>query len=64
MMGGGNKSEPPKAQPFGIQDQMTSNQQQAMPVAYVAGTRKITVKWLSPIYNLKAVPAPARSGKK
>ena len=60
----GNTSTPPQAQPFGIQDQQTSNQQQAVPVAYIAGTRKVAVKWLTPIYNLNSQPAPTRSGKK
>jgi hypothetical protein len=54
----GNKATPPKAQPFGIQDQQTSNQQRALPLAYVAGTRKIAVKWMTPMYNLNAAPAP------
>ena len=60
----GNSSQPPQAKPFGVQDQMTSNQQQALPVAYVAGTRKVAVKWMTPIYNLRSAPAPARGGKK
>jgi hypothetical protein len=63
-MFGGNTSQPPTAKPFGVQDQMTSNQQQAVPVAYIAGTRKLAVKWLTPIYNLRSAPAPARTGKK
>ncbi|MDE1906156.1 MAG: hypothetical protein KGH75_06855 [Rhodospirillales bacterium] len=48
----------PTAKPFGIQDQMTSNQQQSLPVAYVAGTRKVAAKWFTPIYNLRSAPAP------
>lgn len=60
----GNSSQPPQAKPFGVQDQMTSNQQQALPVAYVAGTRKLAVKWMTPIYNLRSAPAPGRGGKK
>lgn len=48
----------PTNQPFGVQDQMTSNQQQAVPVAYIAGTRKVSVKWMTPIYNLRSAPAP------
>jgi len=60
MMG---NQQTPQAQPFGVQDQMTSNQQQARPVAYVAGTRKIAVVWLTPIYNLRSAPAPTPSGK-
>jgi hypothetical protein len=56
---------PPKNAPFGVQDQMTSNNQQAVPVAYVAGTRKVAAKWFTPIYNLRSAPAPqAIPGKK
>ena len=51
---------PPTNQPFGVQDQMTSNQQQAVPVAYIAGTRKVTAKWFTPIYNLRSAPAPQK----
>jgi hypothetical protein len=63
-MMGGNSNESPKAQPFGIQDQMTSNQQQAVPVALIAGTRKIAIKWLTPIYNIRSAPAPSRTTSK
>jgi len=48
----------PTNQPFGVQDQMTANNQQAVPVAYIAGTRKVAVKWFTPIYNLRSAPAP------
>lgn len=41
-----------------MQDQMTSNNQQALPVAYIAGTRKIAPTWFTPVYNLRAAPAP------
>jgi hypothetical protein len=61
----GNSSETPKAKPFGVQDQQTANQQQALPVAYVAGTRKLAAKWMTPIYNLRSAPAPSSArGKK
>ena len=37
----------------------------AAPVRYIAGTRKLAVTWVSRIYNLRAVPAPAdRPAKK
>jgi hypothetical protein len=49
---------PPTNQPFGAQDQMTSSNQQGLPVPYVAGTRKIAIKWMTPIYNLRSAPAP------
>lgn len=51
------------SKPFGITDQMTSKNTQAVPVAYVCGTRKIAVTWISPVYNLLAQPA-ATGGKK
>lgn len=53
----GNKTQT-QPQPFGLQDQQTSNSQQAVPVAYVAGTRKIAVTAISPVYNLRTAPAP------
>ena len=60
----GNAKSSPQAKPFGLQDQMTSNQQQAVPVAYIAGTRKIAVKWLTPVYNLRSKPGSGAGGKK
>jgi hypothetical protein len=57
--------KPPQPQPFGVQDQMTANSQQAVPVALVMGTRKIAIKAISPVYNLRAAPAPNQiPGKK
>ena len=50
--------QPVQPQPFGIGDQMTSSQQQAIPVAFIAGTRKIAVQAMSEVYNLNAQPAP------
>lgn len=60
----GNSQSAPKAKPFGVQDQMTSNQQQAVPVAYIAGTRKIACKWLTPAYNLRTTKGSGSGGKK
>ena len=57
-------TQPPVTQPFGLQDQMTSNQTQAVPLAYVAGTRIVAAKWFTPIYNLRVAPAPSASGGK
>ena len=51
----------PTNKAFGVQDQMTSNQQQGVPVAYLAGTRKVAAKWMTPIYNLRSAPAPSTS---
>jgi len=55
----GNKTQT-QPQPFGVQDQQTANSQQAVPLPYLAGTRKLTVKAMSPVYNLNAAPAPNR----
>ena len=60
-------SDSPKQQqnkPFGIEDQMTSRQTQAVPIAYVCGTRKIALTWASRIYNLIILPAQGTPGKK
>ena len=50
--------QPKQPQPFGIGDQMTSSQQQGIPVAFIAGTRKIAVQAMSKVYNLRVAPAP------
>jgi hypothetical protein len=55
----GNKTQQ-QPQPFGIQDQQTSNSQQAVPLPFVAGTRKIAVKAMSGVYNLQTKPAPTQ----
>ena len=60
---GGNNSQPPQSKPFGLQDQMTSNQQQAMPVAYLCGTRRIAAKWFTPIYNIRSQKNESNSKK-
>ena len=52
----GNQTKPQK--PFGAQDQMTSSAEQAQPVPYIAGTRKVSLKWFTPVYNLRVAPAP------
>jgi hypothetical protein len=59
----GNQS-PPQAQPFGVGDQMSISQQQALPVAIFGGTRKIAVKAMSKIYNLYTAPAPNQTPTK
>ena len=60
----GNDTSSTETKAFGIQDQMTANSQQAVPVAYVAGTRKIAVKWISEIYNLYTKTNNTSTGKK
>lgn len=59
----GSNNSNPQTRPFGIQDQQTSSNQQGIPAAYFAGTRKIAATWISQVYNLHAVLAPS-TGKK
>jgi hypothetical protein len=63
-MGSGNANSQMQTQPFGLQDQQTSNVQQGVPLAYVAGTRRVAATWLSAVYNLRGVQAAGMSGKK
>lgn len=51
-------TNPPQPKPFGIQDQMTSSQEQSLPVPMFAGTRIIAVKAISKVYKLYTAPAP------
>jgi len=59
----GNQS-PPQQKPFGIGDQMSCSQQQTLPVAMFAGTRKVAVKAMSKVYNLYTAPAPNQTPQK
>jgi hypothetical protein len=45
----------PKAIP--VDDEQISTAPQAVPVPYVAGTRKIALRWISRTYNQRAVEA-------
>jgi len=54
----------PQPKPWGVQDQMTATNQQAVPVAYVAGTRKLAITWFSKLYNLRSAPAPSTTPQK
>jgi hypothetical protein len=54
---------PPDPDPAGVQGQQLSTNQQGVPVAYLAGTRKVSVTWLSRVYNQKAVEVPQSGGK-
>ncbi len=64
MFGGSDNTPAPTPTPAGVQGQQLSTNQQAVPVAYVAGTRKIAVTWLSRVYNQRAVVSPQVAGKK
>lgn len=53
----GNKNSTPDPEPeiAGIEDETLSNSQEALPVPVMTGTRKLAVRWISPIYNQRAV---------
>jgi hypothetical protein len=56
MSFGSKKSTPdPEPEIAGIEDETMSNSQEAVPLPLHAGTRKITLRWISPIYNQRAV---------
>jgi len=53
----------PKALP--VDDEEVSTAPQAVPVPFIAGTRKVAIRWISRTYNQRARVAPAeRPGKK
>ena len=48
-----------------VEDESVSRAQEAVPVPYVAGTRKLALRWVTPIYNQHAEEAPrSRPNKK
>lgn len=47
-----------------IQEEEVSTHQQAIPVPYFAGTRKIAIRWITPAFNLVAIRAKNTLGKK
>jgi hypothetical protein len=53
----GNKSSTPAPEPEigGIEEETLSNSQESVPVPVHTGTRKLTVRWITPIYNPRAV---------
>ncbi|MDB6017659.1 MAG: hypothetical protein JWR19_2148 [Pedosphaera sp.] len=59
----GTSTPAPAPAAAGIQGQQLSTNQQAIPVAFVAGTRKIAVNWMCRVYNQRAVEAKT-GGKK
>ena len=59
------KPPPPKLELAGIDDASQTTNQEAVPLTYVAGEAVVALQWISPIYNQRAVEAPAEStGKK
>ncbi len=66
-MGFGNKKNAPapEPEPTGIENETISSSQEAVAVPYLAGERKIALKWITRIYNQNTVEAPVeRPGKK
>lgn len=67
MSFGASKQTLPDTTPTdtGLEDQALSNSQESVPVPILYGEYRVAVKWISRIYNQRAVEAPlARSGKK
>lgn len=46
---------PPEPEIGGIGDETLASTQESVPVPVLCGTRSIAVRWLSPIYNQRAV---------
>jgi len=57
---------PPATDPVDVEDNQLSSAQEAVPVPMLLGERKISLKWISRVYNTHAVEAPAErpAGKK
>ncbi|MGC9453028.1 MAG: hypothetical protein ACP5I4_16455 [Oceanipulchritudo sp.] len=53
----GNRNSTPDPEPEigGIEEETLSNSQESVPLPLHTGTRKLTVRWISPIYNPRAV---------
>jgi len=54
-MGKGNPNLKPEAEPEVIEPDQASTSQEAVPVPWMAGERRIAVKWISRTYNIIAV---------
>lgn len=56
MSSGGRDHTPdPAPEIGGIEDETLASSQEAVPVPVVIGTHKLAARWLSPIYNPRAV---------
>ena len=65
MKGGSNIKPDNKLDTANIQGTDFSTNQQAVPVPWFVGERKISVRWVSPVYNQFTKEAPVeRPGKK
>jgi hypothetical protein len=61
---GRKKNTTEEPDPTGLDDQQLSTSQEAVPLPWLAGERKIAVKWISRIYNQFAREAPVERGSK
>jgi len=48
----------------GLQDEQVSNSQESVPVPVLYGEQRIAIKWISRIYNQRAVEAPVATPTK
>lgn len=63
--GGGNKQSTAIPEIAGTDPEDTSTNQEAIPVPWLAGERKIALRWMCRVYNQFAKEAPQeRPGKK
>lgn len=62
----GKKRPPePQPEPTGIEEETISNTQEAVVIPTIIGERKVSGRWISRPYNMRAVPVPVeRPGKK
>lgn len=55
----------PEPENTGVEDEQASTASEAIPIPMLFGERIIAVRWMSRVYNQRAVEAPAsRPGKK
>lgn len=53
--GNSNHTPDPEPEIGGIEEETLSNSQESVPLPLHTGTRKLTVRWITPIYNQRAV---------
>jgi hypothetical protein len=53
----GNRNSTPDPEPEigGIEEETLSNSQESVPLPLHTGTRKLTARWITPIYNQRAI---------
>jgi hypothetical protein len=55
---GGSYKPPKEPNPAGLEEEQFSTATEALPVPYLAGTRKVSLRWISSVYNLFSQNAP------